>query len=385
MEQNNIVSLYTNKNRDQSALDNLSSFIGFNQNIYLDPAVTGYGFVFVTKPPLFIYPMKPAADDYKKDLAYKNMCKDPYFTMFITGESGNKMDSIIAKQLSYEQFSDAPSLFLPIFTNAAKQLSTSDITVDSVNMFGTREGYSVPMPTTKTMSETAGTVSINVSETSNLDFEKMLGLWINYISNITNGTFSANPDMIKNDMLDYTCSIYYFLLGPDGRTLKYWCRYTSCFPVTVPYSALSYQKGVIDKADFDVNFQYTLKEDMNPRILEDFNMVSLKMVTSTFTQTNYDQFLTDTAESDNLGYSSYSSSGLLSKEKLMNGTSSSLIAGADRDPIIYFEPESTNSVFSDSRPGHYVLSLGDNSLANKVVNSILGSTDYSYADLRDSL
>jgi hypothetical protein len=66
MEQNNIISLYTNKNRDQSAIDNLGSFIGFNQNIYLDPAITGYGFIFVTKPPLFIYPMKPLANDSKK-------------------------------------------------------------------------------------------------------------------------------------------------------------------------------------------------------------------------------------------------------------------------------------------------------------------------------
>jgi hypothetical protein len=385
MEQNNIVSLYTNKNRDQSALDNLSSFIGFNQNIYLDPAITGYGFVFVTKPPLFIYPMKPSVSDLKKNLAYRNMCKDPYFTMFISGESAGQMDTIIAKQLSYEQFADSPSLFLPIFTNAAKQFSASDITVDSVNMFGTREGYTVPMPTSKTQSETAGTISINVSETSNLDFTKMLGLWTSYITNISNGTFSANPDMIKNDMLDYTCSIYYFMLGPDGRTLKYWCRYTSCYPTNVPYSALSYQKGVIDKADFDIPFQYTLKEDMNPRILEDFNMVSLKMVTSTFTQTDYDQLLTDTEESNNLGYSSYSSSSLLSKEKLMSGSGSISLGSADRDPIVYFEPESANSVFSDSRPGHYVLSLGDNTLANKVVNSILGSSDYSYSELADSL
>ena len=66
MEQNNIISLYTNKNRDQSAIDNLGSFIGFNQNIYLDPAITGYGFIFATKPPLFIYPMKPLANDSKK-------------------------------------------------------------------------------------------------------------------------------------------------------------------------------------------------------------------------------------------------------------------------------------------------------------------------------
>jgi hypothetical protein len=313
------------------------------------------------------------------------MCKDPYFTMFISGETTNKEDQMIAKQLSYENFSDTPSLFLPIFTNLGKQLSTNDIQLDSVNLFQTREGYNIPMPTNKTMSETSSQISIGVSETQNLDFTKMLGLWVNYIANVSNGTFSANPDMVLNNMLDYTCSIYYFMLGPDGRTLKYWCRYTSCYPMNVPYSALSYQKGAQDKAEFDIPFQYTLKEDMNPRILEDFNMVSLKLVTSTFTQSAYDDFITETQSSDSLGYQSYTTSPLLSKEKLESGISSGLLTQDDRDPIIFYEKESLNSTLSDSRPGHYVLSFGKGTLANKIVNSIIGNKSFSYSDLTDSL
>ena len=56
-----------------------------------------------------------------------------------------------------------------------------------------------------------------------------MGLWVNYIANITDGTFNANPEMIPRRILDYTSSIYYFVLEPDGKTLKFWSKYTGCW------------------------------------------------------------------------------------------------------------------------------------------------------------
>ena len=87
IKQNNIINLYTNKNRDQTGIENITKFVGFNQQIYLDPAISGYGFIFVTKPALFIQPIKPSQENSTDMIAYTNMCKDPAFVNFIDGET----------------------------------------------------------------------------------------------------------------------------------------------------------------------------------------------------------------------------------------------------------------------------------------------------------
>lgn len=379
----NIVDIFTNNNFDKAGTDNLSKFLGFNQNIYLDPALNGFGFIFVTKPALFLYPQKPIASDYELNLAYENMSKDPYFTMFITDENDNEKDKLILKQLSYFDFSDVSSLFLPIFTNSSKNFNPSDLTLDSVNSFTTREGYSIPVPTHITASEAANSISISINETDNYDITKMLTLWVRYIANVTNGTFNANPEMIKQNMLDYTCSIYYFLVGPDGRTLKYWCRYTSCFPTTVPYSNFAYQRGSIDPVVFDVNFQYALKEDMNPRILEDFNMLSLKMVTPTFTNDSYAAFLMETEEIDVNGYTPFASNSLLSKEKLYSGNHQSIVTDKTRDPLVFFERGTKSDSVPEIAPSRYVLSFSENSIANEYASTLTDNNDFNYSELTD--
>lgn len=382
---------FTNKNRDQEGIDNLTSFFGFNQHSYLDPSINGYALLFVTKPLLFLYPLVPpqGSSDYNRVLAYENMTKDPYFSMFLLPESGNEKDKLIIKQLSFDDFSDTPSYFLPIFTNNTLSFSPNDITLDTVNLWQTREGYSIAMPTSITQSETSGTINISVNESSNLDFIKITTLWTKYINNISNGTFTANPDMIKNNMLDYTSSIYYFVLEPDGTTLKYWARFTSCFPLSAPISALQYQRGNMDKTQIDLSFTYSLKEDMNPKILEDFNMLSLKVVNSSFnTQGNeleeYSSFLSDTQVDISNDYVSYKNSALLSKEKLQ-AMYASTISAADRDPIIFYAPPKLSLTTNDETTGVYKISLGKNSLKNKVLTSITGNSEYNYSDLLSDL
>ena len=379
----NIVDIYTNNNYDKAGLDNLQRFFGFNQNIYLDPALNGFAFVFVTKPSLFLYPQKPVVSDTYATLAYENMSKDPAFTVYITNENNNAKDNLILKQLSYAEFPDISSLFLPIFTNSTKSFTPTDTTLETINAYTTREGYSLSVPTHTTASEAAGTISLTIAETDNFDIMKMLSIWIKYIANITNGTFNANPEMIKQNMIDYTCSIYYFVLGPDGRTLKYWCRYTSCFPTSIPYSNMGYQRGVIDQVNMDIQFQYALKEDMNPRILEDFNMLSLKLVTPTFTNDAYESFLRETEEIDINGYTPYATSNLLSKSKLFSGNLSAIVKDKNRDPLIFYESGSSSSVVPETTNNKYVLSFGNDSLANIYASAITESSAFDYDELID--
>lgn len=388
MANENILSSYVNNNYDKAGNDNLTKFFAYNQNIYVDPSLTGFAFIFVTKPSLFLYPYKPSGMDTDEVVAYSNMCADPEFSMYIVGENENKKDQTIIKQLSYFNFSDSSTLFLPIFTNLSKAFNPIDTTLDAVQAYQTREGFNLTIPTNTTPSEASGSITLNVSETDNLDFTKMLSIWVKYIRNITNGTFSANPNMIKQNMLDYTSSIYYFFTGPDGKTLKYWSRYTGCYPYIIPYGNLIYMKGSVDSNNIDIPFYYTLKEDMNPRILEDFNMLSLRMVSpQLFSQTDYSSFLENSESENSNGYTSYTSNSLLNKNSLINGNYASIVNNPDRDPLIFYKNSNTGATLSEDRTSRYVLSFGDNCVTNQFANSILETTnhDFVYDEIKESL
>jgi len=271
---------YVNTNTDVAGFESLTKFDSFFINRYQDGFVTGYSFVFVTKPSLFVFPYKPSAETSSLiKLAYENMTLDQFFVQFLAAEAMNQNDKIIAEQLSFYEgpfpSSYNRSNFMPLFTNKVKGFTTTDVAMEQQEAFQTKQGFRMPIPTFKTQSEAAGSLSLPMIETPNLDVTKTLGFWINYISNVTDGTFSANPTMIKSGIIDYMSSIYYFLLEPDGRTIKYWAKYTGCWPSIIPLSQLSFNRGTPGAVEVDAQFVYTSKEDMNVAILEDFNRVSL--------------------------------------------------------------------------------------------------------------
>jgi hypothetical protein len=265
---------YTNRIEDQAGIDNITKFDSFYRNKYLDPFIAGYAFIFVTRPSLFIYPVQQANPQAFENLAYDNMVREPKFTQFLRKDKFNTSDSLIADQLSYLRSSTVGN-FLPLFTNRNRSFSALDVVMNQHEGYDTKQGYRLVLPTFKSESEGSGSISLAMTETSNLDIIKTLTLWVNYISNITDGTFHANPQMIKRGVIDYMSSIYYMVLEPDGRTLKYWAKYTGCWPTTIPYAALSYSRGDQSIVELESTFLYMSKEDMNPMILEDFNRVSL--------------------------------------------------------------------------------------------------------------
>jgi hypothetical protein len=208
-----------------------------------------------------------------------------------------------------------------------------------------------------------------------MDITKLMGIWVNYISNITDGTFSANPRMIKGGMLDYMSSIYYFLLQPDGKTIKYWCKYTGCWPTNIPYSLSKFSKGSIDIAEGSITFVYMSKEDMNPDILKDFNKVSL----------NIDYDLPDTSEGD---YSPTRKSSFLTKKGLENA---GFALSDSRDPLIFLNDRSKLSGAASGRLSDcYELSFGADSVRNSLFDyNMFGDTgitsidDYARSEMDD--
>jgi hypothetical protein len=349
---------YLNTNRDVAGYDELTKFDVFMQNHrYVDNFTSGYAFIFVTKPMLFLYPMKPQGLKISttEKLAYENMTRDHTFTQFISGEAMNDNDLILAKQLSYYgEFTDTNN-FLPIFTNRLRSFQTMDVTLAQTESYDTRHGYRMPLPTHKIDSVGSNSLSIVCTETLNLDFIKMMTLWVNYISNVTDGTFHANPNMIRNNVIDYMSSIFYFVLEPDGRTVKYWAKYTGAWPTTIPHSPLSFSRGDSSTVELDLNFTYTSKEDMNPSILEDFNRISLNY----FEEIYSDQLALDVLDDD---YPSIKNSPLLSPNALKANIN---FNNANRGPLVFVKTGSLEETpFVTPQNNKFELSFGENTFEN---------------------
>lgn len=364
---------YTNKNTDTFVSNNLSKFYGFYSSPYKDPATSGHAFIFMTKPSLFIEPIAPKTSAAVKRLAYINMTRDPYFNQFLADQALNKNDIVIAESLAYDPSTlYFESNFLPSITNECKGFEANDVTMESSEVFDTKQGFRQPLPTHKSASEGSGSFSIEVTEDSNLSFTKMMGIWVNYISNITDGTFDANPNAVLNGELDYMSSLYYFVLEPDGRTLRYWAKYTGCWPTVIPYSAQRYSKGSQEPIELTLQFNYTIKEDMNPRILEDFNTVSLKLsdyANGRIPSTSVQGY-----------YASIKESPLLNRTNMLQSLPEvvNTLSSESRDPLVFYKDSSNSGLNSDESKAHFELLFDDFGYSSDFINDVFSESGNSY-------
>lgn len=364
---------YVNKNQDVAGFESLTKFDSFFVNRYQDGFVTGFAFVFVTRPSLFIFPYKPAeGSSGLVSLAYENMTMDQFFVQFIAGETMNQSDRIISEQLSFYE-GNLPvayrrNNFMPLFTNKARGFTSTDVAMEQQEAFQTKQGFRMPLPTFKTQSEAASTISIPMFETPNLDVTKTLGLWVNYMSNVTDGTFHANPQAVKAGVVDYMSSIYYMVLEPDGRTLKYWAKYTGCWPNVVPFSQMSYRRGEPGTVELDAQFVFTSKEDMNVAILEDFNRVSLDVIQSS-------------RQVDQVDYLSVKRSPLLERASIRSNPNYDPSSG---NPLIFYkEGAGEQSANFEQQSDRFELTFGADTYRDTFVDNKFGGEGYFFGGAQD--
>lgn len=102
-------------------------------------------------------------------------------------------------------------------------------------------------------------------------------LWIFYIHYVSRGYIATTRTHVMERILDYTCSIYVFVIGSNGRTIERFCKYTGCYPTTLNVDS---QVDFSDQPDTEmlkkvqVGFNYNRYEVMNPEIFTDFNYLS---------------------------------------------------------------------------------------------------------------
>lgn len=104
--------------------------------------------------------------------------------------------------------------------------------------------------------------------------------WARYIALVTKGITVAYPEDIIARRLNYTCSIYRFVLDPSRRFITKWAKATGCFPKSVPIGSAFDIPGrenyIHATQEITIPFVANTIEMMDPRIFADFNVLAAK-------------------------------------------------------------------------------------------------------------
>lgn len=179
----------------------------------------------------------------------------------------------IIKALSFG--SNGNEVFMKLLTNCVESFTPSDIS-SSVYQFGeTISKLKHVTMGSDNDSRSAGTFNIPYHEKEHIPVTRLHKAWYEYAQNVRKGKFKTSEEFIKNRLIDYQSSLYYFLLAPDGESLVYWAKYTGVMPTGLPYSTFEGKTGNNGELlKVNIPYSYVYKEDLEPEILNDFNAVA---------------------------------------------------------------------------------------------------------------
>lgn len=217
-----------------------------------------YSYVFFTRPDLNIMVNDKLAAQVENDPLYYYLYKN---------------DKNILKSLT-SGFS-ASHDFQTFLSNTAQSFEVSDEFVRTVEHGETLTGFKVQYGTSNIESRTAGTFSISYTDDKNYTIYKIHKAWVEYISRVYRGEFVPRKDYRYKKILDYACSVYYFVCAEDGETILFWTKYFGVFPTNIPASTSSWGKGnLIKTPEYSITYAYAFKEDFTPLTLAEFNVNS---------------------------------------------------------------------------------------------------------------
>lgn len=239
------------------------------ENLSEDPGVKGYPVMFITTPRLNLTDKNIMNDEF---MAYLGQV-DPE----LLGTLNYGSTTIINNSDEGKVRLGTSSPFITILSNMFHSFSAKSTQALAKEIGETHYGYRQYLPGPTINSRTGDTCSVSFHENKDLDVLRLHKVWSDYIEHVSRGTMKPSQNAISERYIDYTSSIYYFLIDFDGETIQYYQKLTGCAPFNVPYDSLSGTVGGAPEAiEYSIEYGYSYKEDMDPSILSDFNAVSQK-------------------------------------------------------------------------------------------------------------
>jgi len=248
--------------------DKFTQFNRFRLTSEADYSTSGISYVFFTKPHLNIKKQPNTYDSFINSL--KNAAG-------IGAKITNSLDG---------KNSSEGTNFIALLTNSVESFDTKDTTIDTEEVADNFLGDKMILPMTTISSVTADNFSVEYNEYSDLSIMLLHKVWVDYMHLVKRGSLSPYKDdkigldYIKDKIIDYVSSVYYFRMAEDGQKIKYFSKYTGVFPTNVPYSAMSFHLGDTGVKKVTIQYAYSFKEDMKLEILDDFQSLCSNNVIS---------------------------------------------------------------------------------------------------------
>jgi len=240
----------------------------------IDYAETGICYIFITKPDLNLT-KNLKSESYTVDERRNEISAAKQSALYNTLQNGfieyvarnypDVIDSLTCNN-------SGKQTFIPLLFNHFKSFSLEDHSVSEGSYSETWRGFNQKLPTTAAPSFGGGTFSITYDETNPPLITFLHKVWFEYMEAVKFNQMMPSLNSINRREIDFSSSLYYFLLSPDGETIVFWGKYTGLFPQNVPYSSFSGGDiGTRNLIQVSISYVYNHKEFLDPSILVDFN------------------------------------------------------------------------------------------------------------------
>ena len=280
-------------------VDIKNNFNPYRYKANIEPYMGGYQIIFMTTPQMNIFDdgtgsssdgatrkeqgernIEQSLNDVENGLNntahyYGSLCKTLSNASTIFSYY-NQTENDLLKSLTYgASVGGTTSPWIIFLTNLFKGLSLKDLNMRTTEGYETYYGWKQILPGPNIDSYSADTLTVTFDETKNLDVTKFHYLWMEYIEAVRYGFHKPTNQMRNRRTLDYTSSLYHFILDADFSKILYFTKYTGIYPTTVPLSSLSTgdisSKGPVD---ISITYAYQYKEELRPTVIWDFNSVA---------------------------------------------------------------------------------------------------------------
>lgn len=225
-------------------------------------------YIFITKPDLHLYDITTGAINpelYRRSSFFQDVLE---------------RYKEVAWQLQSSVGDSGKTPFSPLLSNAfSGNLELPGINSNSIdtaaNVYGTKLSYRG----TSYESDEGFDFNIDFKDTKYLEVYMWFKMYDMYEKMKWKGEVSPpSIQYIYRKILHDQMAIYKFIVGEDGMTLRYWARLIGCFPTSVPRD--TFGELADGEISFSTSWHAQFVEDMDPRILTDFNRLTYNAANS---------------------------------------------------------------------------------------------------------
>lgn len=221
-------------------------------------------------------------------------CNDTFFAgiedlTMLMGQSAAR-DDADAKHIIYSggipleqdgkavnSFPMVKSNFIPMITNLCYETSGGrDLTLNTDETEGDYIGNKLVYAAGMDEALSAGELTLNFHDIMGSPVLNLMLLWEYYMNYVSKNICIPERPYLTHRIVDYTVSIYVFMLDMDQTHILRWCKYGGCFPRSVPFGNILHNHNIDFKqlADISIPFAYNFFCPNDPLVLQEFNMIS---------------------------------------------------------------------------------------------------------------